>query len=105
MNSDKRKASSTRALIAEARSGSSNRVVGAETVKGARGAEHYGVGIHSIRLPGLVAHQEVVFGGVGQTLSIRHDSLNRQSFMPGICLACREVRKLDSLVYGLEHIL
>ncbi|OVE80144.1 4-hydroxy-tetrahydrodipicolinate reductase [bacterium J17] len=95
----------TAELIAESRSAASSRVVGKETVPGARGAEHYGVGIHSVRLPGLVAHQEVVFGGVGQTLSIRHDSLNRQSFMPGICLACREVTKLNELVYGLEHIL
>jgi 4-hydroxy-tetrahydrodipicolinate reductase len=61
--------------------------------------------IHSIRLPGLVAHQEVVFGGVGQTLSIRHDSINRTSFMPGVIMAIRKVKNLKGFVYGLENIL
>jgi 4-hydroxy-tetrahydrodipicolinate reductase len=62
--------------------------------------------IHSIRLPGLVAHQEVVFGGEGQTLSIRHDSISRESFMPGVLLAIREVGSLDrSPVVGLENLL
>lgn len=62
--------------------------------------------IHSIRLPGLVAHQELVFGGVGQTLSIRHDSIDRSSFMPGVVLACRRVGELsDPLTVGLEALL
>jgi len=62
--------------------------------------------IHSVRLPGLVAHQEVIFGGVGQTLSIRHDSIARESFMPGVLLAIRTVGSLDrSPVIGLEHLL
>jgi 4-hydroxy-tetrahydrodipicolinate reductase len=62
--------------------------------------------IHSVRLPGLVAHQEVVFGGLGQTLSIRHDSISRESFMPGVLLAVRKVATLDrSPVVGLEHLL
>jgi 4-hydroxy-tetrahydrodipicolinate reductase len=62
--------------------------------------------IHSIRLPGLVAHQEVVFGGLGQTLSIRHDSISRESFMPGVLLAIRRVADLpESPVVGLEHLL
>jgi 4-hydroxy-tetrahydrodipicolinate reductase len=62
--------------------------------------------IHSVRLPGLVAHQEVVFGGLGQTLSIRHDSISRESFMPGVLLAIRKVATLDrSPVIGLEHLL
>ena len=61
--------------------------------------------IHSIRLPGLVAHQEVLFGGYGETLTIRHDSMSRQSFMPGILLACKEVMRLNGLVVGLEHLL
>jgi 4-hydroxy-tetrahydrodipicolinate reductase len=62
--------------------------------------------IHSIRLPGLVAHQEVVFGGLGQTLSIRHDSISRESFMPGVLLAVRRVGSLDrSPVVGLENLL
>ncbi|MDQ0257451.1 4-hydroxy-tetrahydrodipicolinate reductase [Evansella vedderi] len=76
-----------------------------EQMAGARGADHEGLRIHSIRLPGLVAHQEVIFGGEGQTLKIRHDSLNRASFMPGVKLACETVMKLDILVYGLEHII
>ena len=62
--------------------------------------------IHSIRLPGLVAHQEVIFGGVGQTLSIRHDSIDRRSFMPGVVLACRKVSDLpDRFTVGLEKLL
>ena len=61
--------------------------------------------LHSVRLPGLVAHQEVILGGVGQTLAIRHDSINRESFMPGVLLAIRKVRSLRGLVVGLENIL
>jgi 4-hydroxy-tetrahydrodipicolinate reductase len=62
--------------------------------------------IHSVRLPGLVAHQEVIFGGAGQTLTIRHDSIDRQSFMPGVLLAVRRVGTLDrSPTIGLEHLL
>jgi 4-hydroxy-tetrahydrodipicolinate reductase len=62
--------------------------------------------IHSVRLPGLVAHQEVVFGGEGQTLSIRHDSIDRHSFMPGVVLACRRVGSLpEPLTVGLETLL
>jgi len=63
------------------------------------------VPIHSVRLPGLVAHQEVLFGGSGEMLTIRHDSLNRESFMPGVILACKRVRSLQGLVVGLENIL
>jgi 4-hydroxy-tetrahydrodipicolinate reductase len=64
------------------------------------------VPIHSVRLPGLVAHQEVLFGDVGQTLTIRHDSIDRTSFMPGVLLAVRKVGSLDhSPVVGLEHLL
>ena len=62
--------------------------------------------IHSVRLPGLVAHQEVLFGGLGQTLSIRHDSVSRESFMPGVLLAIRRVGSLErSPTIGLEHLL
>jgi 4-hydroxy-tetrahydrodipicolinate reductase len=62
--------------------------------------------IHSVRLPGLVAHQEVLFGGLGQTLSIRHDSIARESFMPGVLLAVRKVESLErSPTIGLEHLL
>ncbi len=78
-----------------------------ESLRGARGGsfDESGIRIHSIRLPGLVAHQEVIFGGLGQTLSIRHDSLSRESFIPGVLLAVRKVVVLKELVYGLEHLL
>lgn len=61
--------------------------------------------IHSVRLPGLVAHQEILFGGVGELLTIRHDSFNRESFMPGIKLALEKIIQLDQLVVGLENII
>jgi 4-hydroxy-tetrahydrodipicolinate reductase len=61
--------------------------------------------IHSVRLPGLVAHQEVIFGGLGQTLTIRHDSTSRESFMPGVIMAVRKIKGLKGLVYGLENLL
>ena len=62
--------------------------------------------IHSVRLPGLVAHQEVIFGGEGQTLSLRHDSIDRRSFMPGVILAVRRVGELpDRFTVGLEKLL
>lgn len=76
-----------------------------EMVGGARGGVVGGVRVHSVRLPGLGAHQEVIFGGPGQTLRIRHDSLNEESFMPGLVMAIRRVRDLEGLAYGLEHLL
>lgn len=74
-------------------------------IEGARGAVKNDIHIHSVRLPGLIAHQEILFGDTGQTLLIRHDILNRSAFMPGVILACRKVTRLKELVYGLEHIL
>ena len=76
-----------------------------EKIDGVRGGSMDGIHIHSVRLPGLVAHQEVIFGGVGQTLKIRHDSISRESFMPGVILAIRGIRELKGLTYGLESIL
>jgi 4-hydroxy-tetrahydrodipicolinate reductase len=76
-----------------------------EVVQGARGAFVEDIPVHSVRLPGLVAHQEVLFGGKGQTLSIRHDSIDRTSFMPGVVLAVRKVGGLSGLVVGLENLL
>lgn len=76
-----------------------------EKMPGARGGEYEGLRIHSVRLPGLVAHQQVIFGGPGQILSIRHDSLHRESFMPGVIMAIRKVRDLRGVVIGLEKIL
>lgn len=75
------------------------------SLDGARGATVGHVPIHSIRLRGLVAHQEVLFGGPGETLSIRHDSLDRAGFMPGVLLGIREVGKHPGLTFGLEHFL
>jgi 4-hydroxy-tetrahydrodipicolinate reductase len=76
-----------------------------ETVAGARGANHLNIPIHAVRLPGLLAHQEVIFGGLGETLTLRHDSFDRACFMPGVCLACEKVVNLKTLAYGLEKIL
>lgn len=71
----------------------------------ARGHVHAGVPVHSLRLPGVVASQEVVFGGVAQTLRIRHDSTDRASFMPGLLLAVHAVGDRPGLTVGLEHLL
>ena len=76
-----------------------------ETLAGARGAEFDGFRIHSVRLPGLVAHQEVIFGAQGEGLTLRHDSYDRISFMGGVNLGIKEVVKRNQLVYGLEHLL
>jgi 4-hydroxy-tetrahydrodipicolinate reductase len=76
-----------------------------ENIPGARGAEYRGIPIHAIRLPGFLAHQEIIFGDTGETLTLRHDSIDRQCFMPGVCLACERVMTLDHMVYGLEEIL
>lgn len=76
-----------------------------ETVPGARGADLAEVRIHSVRLPGLVAHQEIMFGGPGQVLSIRHDSTDRRSFMPGVVLAIKQIADHNGLVVGLESYL
>lgn len=76
-----------------------------ETLAGARGANIDGMHIHSVRLPGLIAHQQVLFGADGQTLTIRHDSYNRASFMSGVKVSIETVLNLSTLVYGLENIL
>jgi 4-hydroxy-tetrahydrodipicolinate reductase len=76
-----------------------------EIVAGARGATVEGIAIHSVRLPGLVAHQEVLLGGPGQSLTIRHDSYDRASFMPGVLHAVKEIRRHPGLTVGLENLL
>ncbi|MCL4516904.1 MAG: 4-hydroxy-tetrahydrodipicolinate reductase [Firmicutes bacterium] len=75
-----------------------------EKIRGARGGELAGIHIHSVRLPGFVAHQEVILGNPGETLTIRHDSIDRESFMPGVLLAVRKVVGLREVVYGLESL-
>jgi 4-hydroxy-tetrahydrodipicolinate reductase len=77
----------------------------AESLDGARGGDVEGIRVHSVRLPGLVAHQEVIFGGQGQTLTIRHDSTDRSSFMPGVLMAIRAVMMRRGLTVGLEPLL
>lgn len=95
----------TARLIAEQRTRDVEPVGGDDDHLGARGTTEHGVPIHSVRLPGLVAHQQVQFGGQGETLTIRHDSLDRSSFMPGVLVAIRAVAGVDGLVVGLEHVL
>lgn len=77
----------------------------AESLPGARGADLDGVRVHSIRLPGLVAHEEIIFGGIGQTLTIRHDSLDRASYMPGVLMAVKAIATLPGLTVGLDAVL
>jgi 4-hydroxy-tetrahydrodipicolinate reductase len=96
----------TAEIIASARSGM-DRAPDATTtaLEGARGASVSGVPVHSVRLAGLVAHQEVLFGTAGETLTLRHDSFDRASFMPGVLLAVRSVLDRPGLTVGLEPLL
>ncbi|HVV09566.1 4-hydroxy-tetrahydrodipicolinate reductase [Amycolatopsis sp.] len=101
-------AAHTASLIAEARRGAGLKPGADATtseVGGARGASVDEVRVHSVRLPGLVAHEEILFGAEGETLTIRHDSMDRISFMPGVLLGVREVRKRPGLTVGLENVL
>ncbi|MGY6024288.1 4-hydroxy-tetrahydrodipicolinate reductase [Streptomyces spinosirectus] len=101
-------ATRTAQLIAEARrkAGSAPAPDATETaLDGARGANVDGVPVHAVRLRGLLAHQEVLLGGEGETLTIRHDSLHHSSFMPGILLGARRVVTAPGLTFGLEHFL
>ncbi|MET9878448.1 4-hydroxy-tetrahydrodipicolinate reductase [Actinacidiphila glaucinigra] len=77
----------------------------ATALDGARGADVEGVPVHAVRLRGLVAHQEVLFGDAGEVLTIRHDSMNRASFMPGVLLGVRRVVSTPGLTFGLEHFM
>lgn len=77
-----------------------------EKINGSRGGDYEGMRVHSVRLPGYIAHQEVIFGGIGQTLAIRHDSISRESFVPGVLLALRSLPEIEpGLLYGLDHLL
>ncbi|MCP4050521.1 MAG: 4-hydroxy-tetrahydrodipicolinate reductase [bacterium] len=76
-----------------------------ELVKGARGGKQHQIPVHSVRLQGFVASQEIIFGGLGQTLKIRHDTISRESFMPGVIMAIKKVQDFKGLVYGLDNIL
>ena len=77
-----------------------------ESLKGSRGGQREsGLRLHSLRLPGLVAHQEVMFGAPGETYTLRHDTIDRSAYMPGVLLTVRKARNLGSLVYGLERLI
>jgi 4-hydroxy-tetrahydrodipicolinate reductase len=76
-----------------------------ETLAGTRGGVYQGVNVHSARMPGRMAHHELVFGALGQTLTIRHDSINREGFMPGVVMAIRQAVKSKGLTVGLENIM
>ena len=101
-------ASTTAARIAAARSAAGLGVppdATTQEVAGARGADIEGIRVHGVRLRGLVAHQEVLFGDVGETLTIRHDSLDRVSFMPGVLAGVRGIGSRPGLTLGMESIL
>jgi 4-hydroxy-tetrahydrodipicolinate reductase len=99
-------AARTAALIAEARKDlPPNPDATTASLPGARGADVDGVPVHSVRLAGLVAHQEVLFGTAGETLTIRHDSIDRASFVPGVLLAVRQVAEHPGLTIGIESLL
>jgi 4-hydroxy-tetrahydrodipicolinate reductase len=95
----------TASLMNEERSGGWFEPRGSESLPGSRGGDVGGIRIHSLRVAGSVAHQEVIFGGAGETLTIRHDSLDRSSFMPGVVLALKRVSSIDGVVVGLENLL
>ncbi len=92
-------------LIAHARKASPHLSTAQEILPGALGALYQDVRIHSLRLPGTLAEQDVIFGQTGETLTIRHQTMDRISFMPGLRLACQKVQSLGKLAYGLDHIL
>jgi 4-hydroxy-tetrahydrodipicolinate reductase len=96
----------TARLIAEARKGMAPNPDATSTgLPAARGADVDGIPVHSVRLAGLVAHQEVLFGTQGETLTIRHDSIDRTSFVPGVLLAVRRIRDFPGLTIGIEPLL
>ena len=96
----------TAELIAQARQGMDPMPDATTTsLDGARGADVDGVRVHAVRLAGLVAHQEVILSGAGESLTIRHDSYDRASFMPGVLLGVREIGRRPGLTVGLEHLL
>jgi 4-hydroxy-tetrahydrodipicolinate reductase len=95
----------TAEMILAARGAKTGVSIGEEKIQGVRGGELGGIHLHSVRLPGFIAHQEVIFGGMGQTLTIRHDSISRESFMPGVTLAIKKIGERPGLTYGLDQIL
>ena len=92
-------------VIAKARVHPKNHLEHKTAFPGARGATYQDINIHSLRLPGVVAKQEVIFGNVGETLTISHECIDRSAYMPGLILACQHVQKLKTMYYGLEKLI
>lgn len=92
-------------MIAKSRAEGRNELALKEVIPGARGGVEQDIHIHAVRLPGFIARQDIIFGALGETLTLSHNSIDRISFMPGLVLACNKVTKLDSLYYGLESLL
>lgn len=96
----------TAEMIAEARQQEKTHTgIHHELLQGVRGGRHHDIPIHSLRLPGVLARQDVIFGSLGETLSLSHNSIDREAFMPGVILACQKVMQMNTLYYGLEHVL
>lgn len=95
----------TAEMIASARKLQKNKLSTKELIPGACGGKHEDIPIHSVRLPGILARQQVIFGSTGETLTITDDAIDRHCYMPGLVLACQQVQHLDTLYYGLEHLL
>lgn len=96
---------STAKLIDQVRDPHETNPTEQESLSGVRGGDYHGIKIHSVRLPGYIAHEQVLFGGDGEALTIRQDSFDRQSFMSGVRVALEKIDQLDHLVIGLENIL
>jgi 4-hydroxy-tetrahydrodipicolinate reductase len=95
----------TAEMIMAARGAKAADQIGEEKIQGVRGGEMGGIHLHSVRLPGLIAHQEVIFGSEGQSLTIRHDSISRESFMPGVVFGIKKIKDRPGLTYGLDQLL
>lgn len=95
----------TAEMIASARLTPPNTLESHETIAGSRGGKHHDIPIHAVRLPGLVAHQEIIFGDNHELLTLRHDAFDRAAFMPGVLLAVKKVIGLHELIYGLEKFI
>ncbi|MCH2205219.1 MAG: 4-hydroxy-tetrahydrodipicolinate reductase [Lentisphaerales bacterium] len=96
----------TAELMSEVKKGyNSNTNDKVANVEGARGGDFNGIKLHSVRMPGFIASQEVLFGNVGEYLTIRHDNIDRMAYMPGVVAAAKHIKDRAELIYGLEHIL
>lgn len=95
----------TAEMIAKARRENKNQLAIREVVANARGADYQDTNIHSLRLPGFLASQQVIFGNTGENLTISHNSIDRSAFMPGLILACQAVLEQNTLIYGLESLI